>query len=118
MYQHIHTDININKDLTSHNTYMYISIRHTYTYLGTEDDSETHYFVCKTHMFTVNLTSKHKCNSRCRNLSYAMRHFNTDTRFTFPIAPTHSEKNGNIHCNHSNIVFKVISTYQHYEQCV
>ena len=50
------------------------------------------------------------------NLSYAMRHFNTDTRFTYPIAPTHSEINGNIHCNHSNIVFKVISTYQHYEQ--
>ena len=45
------------------------------------------------------------------NLSYAMHHFNTGTRFTFPIAPTHSEKNGNIHCNHSNIVFKVISTY-------
>jgi len=24
MYKHIHTDININTDLTSHNTYMYI----------------------------------------------------------------------------------------------
>jgi len=26
MYEHIHTDININKDITSHNTYMYIYI--------------------------------------------------------------------------------------------
>jgi len=26
MYKHIHTDININTDLTGHNTYMYIYI--------------------------------------------------------------------------------------------
>ena len=27
MYKHIHTDININTDLTGHNTYMYIYIQ-------------------------------------------------------------------------------------------